>query len=124
MNDGGVDLAPRTSGASVLPEAVPLIGVSAYYDWWWDKFWSSSAGYSRTQVNNPNFQARSGFRIGQYASANLIWHPSKEVFFGGEFLWGQRVDESGANGVDHRVQFSAHYNFSSSHRIPPQNPEQ
>jgi hypothetical protein len=123
MNDGGVDLAPKTSGASILPVAVPLIGVSAYYDWWWDKYWSSSAGYSRTQVDNPNFQSRAAFRIGQYASANLIWHPSKEVFFGGEFLWGQRVDVSGANGVDHRVQFSAHYNFSSSHRIPPQNPE-
>jgi hypothetical protein len=59
MNDGGMDAGPDQG---LLPdgslpggtkiEAVELTGLSLYYDHWWSDQWSSSAGYSYTEVDN------------------------------------------------------------------------
>ncbi len=61
MNDGGMDLAPQASFSGedltgVQAQAVPLTGIVAYYDHYWSKKWSSSIGYSYTEVDNTNFQ--------------------------------------------------------------------
>jgi hypothetical protein len=116
MNDGGVDLAPggfASDISSVHAEAEPLFGLTAYLDHRWSKYLSTSIGYSRTQVDNSTLQSDTAYRIGQYASVNLLWTPDKHLLFGGEFLWGEREDKDGAVGDDTRVQFSAHYSFSS-----------
>ena len=104
----------RQNGPTALKSApVVLGGVMAYYDHYWcDKF-ESTVGYSRTQVKNTNAQTGTAFHTGQYASGNIVYRPNPEVFFGAEFLWGQRTDNSGAKGIDRRLQFSAHYNFST-----------
>jgi DcaP outer membrane protein len=119
MNDGGVDLAP--TAAFIAPnvfvpvaEAEPLLGVVVYLDHQWTDYLTSSIGYSRVQVDNPDLQAPAAFRAGQYASVNLLWTPDKHLLFGGEFLWGQREDKDGATGDDSRLQFSAKYKFSSN----------
>jgi hypothetical protein len=115
MNDGGMDLAPNGSTTtSISAKAVPLVGVSAYYDISWNDKFSSSLGYSFTQVDNTDFQTADAFHLGQYASANLLYYPTKNVFYGVEYLFGRREDNGGAAGQDQRVQFSAHYNFSTS----------
>jgi hypothetical protein len=116
MNDGGMDLAAKSDSGSTSgfgSAAVPLFGLMAYYDHWWNDKWSSSAGYGRTQVENTDLQTASAYHSGEYASANLIWWPTQNVFFGAEFLWGQRRDSGGAIGMDNRIQCSAHYKFSS-----------
>jgi hypothetical protein len=124
MNDGGVDLAP---GAHILPpppgsllptvvpfaEVTPLLGIVAYLDHAWNSQFSSSIGYSRTQVSNSTLQAGDAFRTGQYASANLLWTPDSHLMFGAEYIWGQREDKNGATGSDNRIQFSARYSFTS-----------
>ena len=63
MNDGGTDLAPNAyfnplspTSPALSAEAVPLTGVVAYYDHYWNEKFSSSIGYSSTQVDNTNFQ--------------------------------------------------------------------
>ena len=60
MNDGGMDLAPQLDSPApdvrVSAEVVPLTGVVAYYDHYWSDRWSSSIGYSYTEVDNTNFQ--------------------------------------------------------------------
>ena len=117
MNDGGVDLAPggvASDISTVHAEAEPLWGVTAYLDHKWNSAFTSSIGYSRTEVDNSSLQAASAYRTGQYASVNLLWAPDKHLLFGGEFLWGQREDKDGATGDDNRIQFSAHYSFSSN----------
>jgi hypothetical protein len=117
MNDGGVDLAPggiASNISTVHAEAQPLWGVIAYLDHKWNKSFASSIGYSRTQVDNSSLQADNAYRSGQYASVNLLWTPDKHLLFGGELLWGQREDKNGASGDDTRIQFSAHYSFSSN----------
>jgi hypothetical protein len=114
MNDGGVDLAPDgTSLATAHAEAVPLTGVSAYYNLSWNDTLTSSFGYSLTTVDNTGLQAADAFHSGEYASANVICYPTKNVFVGVEGLWGRREDNDGSSGDDKRIQFSFHYSFSS-----------
>jgi len=118
MNDGGMDIAPTANFnaetvTNVKSEAVPLLGVVAYYDHYWSKKWSSSIGYSFTQVDNTNFQDPAAFHKGQYASVNLLSYPVENVMIGGEFLWGKLTWNDGPSGNDSRVQFSVKYNFGT-----------
>jgi hypothetical protein len=119
MNDGGMDIAPNAAYDPLLPspnlsaEAVPLTGVVAYYDHYWSDQWSSSIGYSFTQVDNTNFQATNAYHKGDYASANLLWYPAKKVMLGGELMWGKRTNNDGTTGDDVRFQFSIKYDFGT-----------
>ena len=116
MNDGGMDLAPQASFSAedltgVQAKAVPLTGIVAYYDHYWSKKWSSSIGYSYTEVDNTNFQDAGSFHKGDYASVNLLTYPIDNMMVGGELLWGKRTNNDGATGDDVRFQFTAKYNF-------------
>jgi hypothetical protein len=119
MNDGGMDMAPRVTGGTpahptaLAAQSVPLTGISAYLDHTWSPKFTSSIGYSFTSVDNTNYQDGSAFNKGSYASANLLYYPTKNVFVGAEALWGQRKDNDGASGDDTRVQLSFHYSFST-----------
>jgi len=118
MNDGGMDLAPtasfdETAVTDVEAEAIPLTGVVAYYDHYWTPKWSSSIGYSYTEVDNTNFQAADTFNKGEYASVNLLHYPADNLMFGGEFLYGRRTNNDGADGDDMRFQFTAKYSFGT-----------
>ena len=120
MNDGGMDLAPSVSTIFEPPsvilvpeaEAVKLLGVSAYVDFQWSKYWTSSAGYSFTKVDNTNFQDPTAFHKGEYASANLLWSRDSALA-GAELLWGRRTDNDGDKGSDLRLQASFKWSFTS-----------
>jgi hypothetical protein len=109
FNDGGVDLAPRSSAGGA--EALPILGMLLYYDKYWNKKWSSSIGYSETLQDNSGGQTATAFYKGQYFSVNLLHYPAKNVMVGGEFLWGRLEQNGGAAGTDSRVQFSAKFDF-------------
>jgi hypothetical protein len=118
MNDGGTDLAPNAyfnplspTSPALSAEAVPLTGVVAYYDHYWNERFSSSIGYSSTQVDNTSFQTAGAFHKGQYASVNLLWTPVTNVMVGGEGLWGDLNNNDGLSGHDWRFQFTVKYNF-------------
>jgi hypothetical protein len=116
MNDGGMDLAPtasfdETSVTDVAAEAIPLTGIVAYYDHYWTPKWSSSIGYSYTEVDNTNFQDGTAFHKGDYASVNLLTYPIDNMMVGGELLWGKRTNNDGASDDDVRFQFTVKYNF-------------
>lgn len=117
MNDGGMDAAPTAAAplgtVSVSGEAVPLTGVVAYYDHYWNNLFSSSIGYSFTQVANTNLQNTTAFHKGQYASTNLLWYPADKVMVGVEIMWGKLTNNDGTTGDDVRFQFSAKYNFGA-----------
>ena len=87
----------------VEAEAVPLTGVVAYYDHYWNDKWSSSIGYSYTEVDNTNFQDPATFQKGEYASVNLLYYPAENLMIGGELLWGQRTNNDGADGRRHAL---------------------
>jgi hypothetical protein len=118
MNDGGMDLAPSAIvvGGDVTgleAEAVTLTGVLAYYDHYWNDQWSSSIGYSFTEVDNTNFQEPDSYNKGDYASTNLLYYPAENLMFGAELLWGKRTNNDGASDDDVRFQFSAKYSFGT-----------
>jgi DcaP outer membrane protein len=108
MNDGGGSDIVVTNGQAT---AQKLVGILAYYDHYWNDKWSSSLGYSRTQVDNISGQSDGSFKLGQYGSVNLLWYPWKSTMFGVEYLYGQREDKNGQSGEDHRIQFSFKYSF-------------
>ena len=113
FNDGGVDLAPASGrlGNSRGAEAVPILGVVAYYDHYWNDQWSTSLGWSGTFLDTTKGQAGSEFEEGQIAQINLLHYPTDGVMIGGELLWGERVDVSGDDGYDVRAQLSLKVNF-------------
>jgi len=121
MNDGGMDFAPSVNvifepGNIVLvpqAEAVKLFGWTSYVDLNWSKKWTSSIGYSFTKVDNTNFQDGTAFHRGDYASANVLYHPATNVLTGPEVLWGKRTDNDGNKGEDWRVQYTVKWDFSS-----------
>jgi hypothetical protein len=119
MNDGGMDIAPTTpaegppTAEAIGSEAVPLTGVTAYYDHYWNSTWSSSIGYSFTQVANTNLQSDTAFHKGQYASINLLMYPASRVMVGVELMYGKLTNNNGTTGDDVRFQFSAKYDFGA-----------
>jgi hypothetical protein len=108
MNDGGVNLAPEDFQA----EAVPILGVTAYWDHYWSNQWSSSAGFSMNDADPRNQQSGQEFDESLYASANILYTPYPELLIGAELLYGELKDVSGAEGDDYRVQFSFKHKFS------------
>jgi hypothetical protein len=119
MNDGGMDIAPISAptgppGAlGVASEAVPLTGVMAYYDHYWNSMWSTTIGYSATQVANTDLQNTTAFHKGQYASVNLLMYPASRVMVGVELMYGKLTNNDGTTGDDVRFQFSAKYDFGT-----------
>ncbi len=110
MNDGGVNLAPEDNQA----EAVPILGVTAYYDRYWSDQWSSSLGFSMNDADPRNQQADREYDKGIYASANLLYMPYPEFLIGTEFLYGELEDVGGEKGDDYRLQFTLKHKFGTS----------
>ena len=113
MNDATPDLAFGGTLAAPKTEAVPMMGITAYLDVFWSKLFSSSIGYSTSIMFNTALQGPDAFKTGQYASANFLVTPVRNLMFGPEFLWGHRTDKSLAQGTDTRLQVSVKYAFSS-----------
>ena len=117
MNDAPVDIGVKTNildpHRPLLGKTLPVLGIVAFYDFNWSEKFSSAFGYSRVDIDNSNGQEPSAFHIGQYALANLLYYPVKNVMAGLEFQWGRRENNSdGFHVDDYRIQFSAKYNFS------------
>jgi hypothetical protein len=114
MNDGGIDVAPDSANPlEAEAEAVELLGISAYYDHYWNERWSTSFGWSMTDLDATDGKLDSEFEKGQIAQINLLHYPRDHVLMGTEFIWGQREDVGGNTGSDYRIQFSLKVNFDS-----------
>ncbi|HEY2796477.1 MAG TPA: DcaP family trimeric outer membrane transporter [Thermoanaerobaculia bacterium] len=116
MNDAPVDVGLETNFSNprtpITARAMPVVGIVAFYDFNWSSKFSTAVGYSRVDITNSNGQEPSAFKNGQYALANLLYYPVKNVMAGLEFQWGRRENFSDGFGVsDYRLQFSARYNF-------------
>jgi hypothetical protein len=120
MNDGGLDIAPDS--ADILragAETVPILGISTYYDHFWNDQWSTSVGWSMIDLDTSDGQAQTEFKRGQIAQINLLHYPMDHVMLGTEFIWGQREDISGNIGSDYRIQFSLKVDFDTGNLLRP-----
>ena len=114
MNDGGIDIAPDSANIeNVGAEAIELLGISAYYDHYWSDRWSTSIGWSMTDLDTTAGQQGNEFKKGQIAQINLLHYPRDNVLLGTELNWGEREDVDGDTGSDYRIQFSLKVNFDS-----------
>lgn len=127
MNDGGPDIAP-TEALVPLPQIFPappvnrLVGSEALFQWSisafadiaWTRTLASTIGYSQNRVRNTSFQASEAMRLGQYASASLVWSPVARAAVALGYLWGRREDLDGASGTANRIQLSFKFKFSSN----------
>ncbi len=113
MNDAGPDLAFGGTPAAPKAEAVPLLGITAYLDVYWNKLFCSAVGYSTMMMFNTSLQGPEAFKTGHYASVNFLVTPFRNFMAGPEFLWGHRTDKGGATGFDTRLQVSVKYSFTS-----------
>ena len=120
MNDAPADIAAEPNfGNPVQPivaKALPVLGIVAFYDHYWNEEWSTSAGYSQNRITNTALQNANAFRKGDYALVNLLYYPAENVMYGAEFQWARRANFASPDGFgssDRRIQFSFRYNFSA-----------
>jgi DcaP outer membrane protein len=123
MNDAPVDVGVQNnapgSRVPIKAVALPVLGVVAFLDHTWSEHFTSSAGYSLVDIRNANAQKVSDYHQGDYAIANLLYHPIPRVMMGGEFQWGRRVNfRDGFNYNDYRMQFSFKFDWDKSFKSP------
>ena len=119
MNDSPVDvgIVPNAGDPRkpVTGKALPINGFVAFVDHNWSSEWSSSAGYSRQDIDNSSGQAATAFKSGEYALGNLLYMPVSNMMVGGELQWGRReMFTDPYVGQGFKLQFSFKYNFSAS----------
>lgn len=72
MNDAPVDIAPVATSNPRTPidgDPLPVFGVVAFYDRYWNEHWSSSIDYSMLNIENTALQIPSAFHRGAYGLA-------------------------------------------------------
>jgi hypothetical protein len=119
FNDSTVDIGiepnPGNPTAPIKGVALPALGVVAFLDHNWSSEWSTSIGYSLTDIDNASSQADNAFSSGQYALVNLLHTPVPNVMYGAELQYGYRENfNDGWTVDDFKVQFSFKYNFSTT----------
>jgi hypothetical protein len=118
-NDAPVDVGIQTNFGNprtpIVGVALPILGISAFIDLNWNETWTSTVGYSLVDIDNSDGQTDDAYKKGQYALANILYHPTADVFMGPEIQWGKRENfRDGFSSDDLRIQFSAKYNFKLS----------
>ena len=121
MNDAPEDVGVRTNpGDPIRPlvgEVLPVLGALAFLDINWSEKLTSTIGYSVVHIDNKDGQSANAFKRGDYALANVLFYPVKNVMFGPEIQWGRRENfRDGFTSDDLRLQFSVRYNFSHTLR--------
>jgi hypothetical protein len=126
MNDATVDVGALGPGDPDIAEALPLLGIVAFYDRTWNERYTSTIGYSMIDIDTSDGQAPEAFEKGEYALANLMYYPVKNLMWGGEVQWGKRHNKGDGQAAvsdptktvesfdDLRFQVSVKYNFSHS----------
>ena len=117
MNDAPIDIGIRNNFSDpqtpIVGEAIPLLGVVAFYEHAWSKQWNTAVGWSYFDMDNPDGQSPDSFDSGHYAIGNLMYTPVPGFMAAAELQWGQRKNfTDGFTSDDLRVQFSFKYNFS------------
>jgi len=117
MNDAPVDIGIvnqfQNPITPITGEPLPIVGIVAFLDHTWNERFTTSVGYSRTDIDNTEGQAANAYKTGQYALGNVLYTPVPNVMVGGEFQWGRRENFSdGFHSDGLKLQFSFKYNFS------------
>jgi len=86
-------------------------GYLSWQHWWGINELRSNFTFGAVEVNNPGFIGDDAYQRTLRFSSNLIWSPIPRIDVGGEYLWGQRQNEDGAEGDANQLQFAVKYRF-------------
>ena len=116
MNDGPIDIGIQNNFTDpvtpIIGVPLPVLGAMAFLDMQWNEKFSSSAGYSFSAITNSDGQKPSDLKNGQYALANLLFYPVKNVMAGVELQYGTRENYSDGWKTDMlKIQVSFRYKF-------------
>jgi hypothetical protein len=117
MNDAPEDIAIENNFSDpvkpIVGVALPILGISAYFESKWNEKLSSTFGYSLVQITNSNGQDASAFKNGQYITANLIYKILENASAGIEAQYCTRENYlDGWKTDSFRMQFAMKYGFS------------
>ena len=118
MNDAPADVGPELTGDPSEPvdgKALPILGLVAFVDVYWNELLSSSIGWSYVNVDNSDDQSPAAFHSGHYALVNLLAYPTTNFMVGPEFQYSNRSNnDDGFDVNDYRIQVSLKYDFAKS----------
>ena len=115
--DVGAATNPGNDVSPIVGRLIPVLGTTLFLEHSWNPRWSTTVGYSRTDIDNTSGQAPSAYRGGQYALANLLYRPVPDLLVGGEMEWGRRANfGDGFSSTGLMIHFSFKYSFSGTVR--------
>ena len=85
-------------------------GFVAYRHMWSEKL-RSTLSYAYSQGDNPDTVTADVTKTASNSNVNLMYSPTKNLTFGGEYFMAQREVESGADGDLNRLQFTSKWVF-------------
>ena len=85
-------------------------GFVAYRHMWSEKL-RSTLSYAYSQGDNPDTVTADVTKTVSNSNVNLMYSPTKNLTFGGEYFMAQREVESGADGDLNRLQFTSKWVF-------------
>ena len=118
LNGAGMDLLPDPHNSGVL-NTVKSWGsyLGLQYTFSPKVFCSATYSHVRTYVPRYGDQASSAsgwdaqYKYAQYAVANIFWNITPILQTGLEYIYGRRVDYSGAQAHDNRIQTMLQLSF-------------
>lgn len=115
LNGGGMDMAPDPGNASVLNTVKAWGGYGGLQlDFSKNVFMTASYSHVRTYLPSYSGGATSWgeqYKYAQYVVTNVFWNVNALFQTGVEYIYGRRVDYSGAQGHDNRIQAMVQLNF-------------
>jgi hypothetical protein len=85
----------------------------SFQHFWKDHIHSSVTAGWLSVADNDNLSGTS-YKSGYYGSANIFWDAVKNLTFGAEALYGERVNINDDKGTALRIQMNATYKFNKS----------
>ena len=92
-------------------ELITSMGGFVAYRHMWNEKLRSTVSYAYSQADNPDTLVADVTKTVSNSNVNLMYSPTKNLTFGGEYFIAQREVESGADGDLNRLQFTSKWVF-------------
>jgi hypothetical protein len=93
-------------------ETVDVVGLTAGYQHYWSRRWSSNAVVSPAWVVSAVGDPATSNDSFNYVAVNLLyWFIDQRAWVGGEYLYGRRELRSGLHGSGNRIQLATCFNI-------------
>jgi hypothetical protein len=93
-------------------QTVDVVGLTAGYQHYWGRRWSSNAVVSPAWVTSEVGDPATSNESFNYVALNLVyWFIDQRAWVGGEYLYGRRELRSGVHGSANRIQLATRFNI-------------